>query len=461
MRRAIAVVAVLASLFSAPGAQLASVTSYFVTTPERAYFLAPARLVSGAIVHSLEFSPDGRYAIVEGQDRPDLSGRGWLGLLLGAGQAEPRPWTQVWDTQADRLRPLSPEIAELLSLRDWSGQDAWSRSRPGTLVVMSPTGNEGPDRMTWRIVRIDLASGQAATIATIQPNGRTIPRILPSPTKPVVAVTWGIPITSADPTIVRTDVHFAVYSLDGRQLNRGNQIVDGRASLFGWSKDGSTVVGMLTRRQARASPAQLDTLALNPSTGVLTATDEELEIGEQGDESPLTLSVERLNIKRGNATHVAMATWLVSSEASDHPQTLVSSDTQEAWLSPALDRVAFIQEGRLFSRDIVSVDRAQFEQAMAMAERQKAMNEAKQVATAMMIYAADYDDLLPQGANWQDRVHPYVKDKSLFDGFVYLLDGQDGTKIDSPSTTELGYKRVKGGRVVAYADSSVRFVPDP
>jgi hypothetical protein len=58
-------------------------------------------------------------------------------------------------------------------------------------------------------------------------------------------------------------------------------------------------------------------------------------------------------------------------------------------------------------------------------------------------------------------VLPYAKDRALFDGFVYLLNGGASTSLENPTTTEMGYKRVKGGRVVVYGDSSTRFVPDP
>jgi hypothetical protein len=462
MRRTLVAVAALALLISAPGAQEARVMSHFVSTKDQAFFLAPASLVSGAIVESVEFSPDGRYAIVQGQDRPELPARGWLGLWLGTSRAPLNRWTQVWDTQTNRMRRLSDEVAEMLSYREATRpvMDGWARARPGSLVALVGAGSDAPRRLNWAIVRIDLASGQATPIGRITDSSGW-PMVTVSPTKPIVVVYWNVPQRSADPNIVRSDVNFAVFSLDGRQLNRGNQIVDGQFMPRGWSADGNNLVGLGLSRRTPGLPSKQDTLVLNLATGVLSATDEKIALWDEPEPGPLQLTREQLQVKRGNATHVTTAYWLTSREPSDRPQTLVVTDADEAWLSPAEDKVAYVQQGRLFAREVAKVSLAEFEAAVALAERQEAMNQVKQVGIAMMIYGSDYDDRFPLNSTWKDAVLPYAKDRALFDGFVYLLNGGASTSLENPTTTEMGYKRVKSGRVVVYGDSSTRFVPDP
>lgn len=100
--------------------------------------------------------------------------------------------------------------------------------------------------------------------------------------------------------------------------------------------------------------------------------------------------------------------------------------------------------------------------ALEAAEKARIISDAKQVATAMHIYAADYDDNLPSNnGDWMEALFPYTKNRQLFDGFVYTFGGGNLNDIKDPSTTELGYKEGPGGRAVAYADGHVRWIPNP
>jgi hypothetical protein len=55
-----------------------------------------------------------------------------------------------------------------------------------------------------------------------------------------------------------------------------------------------------------------------------------------------------------------------------------------------------------------------FEQAKIASKRTAALSNAKQLGTAMMIYAVDHDDRLPFADNWIDLTEPYAKNPSLY-----------------------------------------------
>lgn len=46
--------------------------------------------------------------------------------------------------------------------------------------------------------------------------------------------------------------------------------------------------------------------------------------------------------------------------------------------------------------------------------RPSCLSKVKQLAVAMHIYAADYDERLPIAQKWHDVIHPYIKNKSVF-----------------------------------------------
>lgn len=123
--------------------------------------------------------------------------------------------------------------------------------------------------------------------------------------------------------------------------------------------------------------------------------------------------------------------------------------------------VAYTNQGLALVSELVPVPLAIYEQAKAARERSEKLTQAKQVATGFLIYSADNDDILPSNrADWQTLIAPYLRNNKLLEGFVYSFRGGSLTDVENPSQTELGFISMPGGRIVAYVDSSVRWVPD-
>ncbi len=138
---------------------------------------------------------------------------------------------------------------------------------------------------------------------------------------------------------------------------------------------------------------------------------------------------------------------------------IVTTDGVEGLVSPKGGAVAYVAQGSVMVRPLARVSRADYEAAMLAARKAIALNNAKQVATALAMFAADMDDALPSQADY-DKLDPYLKDSSLRSSFTYTYAGGSLTGIDKPAETEIGYVTGPGGRAVAYADGHVKWVPD-
>ena len=100
--------------------------------------------------------------------------------------------------------------------------------------------------------------------------------------------------------------------------------------------------------------------------------------------------------------------------------------------------------------------------ARSAAERTVLLSNAKQVGLAFLLYASDMDDEFPaNGADWQEQIMPYLKNRDIMSGFVYSFKGGNATNVESPASTELGYISGAGGRAVVYVDGHAKWIPDP
>lgn len=119
----------------------------------------------------------------------------------------------------------------------------------------------------------------------------------------------------------------------------------------------------------------------------------------------------------------------------------------------------FVRNHQLFTRSIEAMPLADYEAHVRKSVQEQAMNRAKTVATAIMIYCSDYDGATPTHPNWQDAVKPYLRDAASMNGIVYLGDGKPLSEIEKPATTFMGFLDTPYGRVNMAWDGSVRWVP--
>jgi len=124
------------------------------------------------------------------------------------------------------------------------------------------------------------------------------------------------------------------------------------------------------------------------------------------------------------------------------------------------NRLYLVQSRRLFVREIVPVPLDVYRSVILGRIQTEAMMAAKQVATALHIFAADNDDRFP-GADWRETLEPYLKNSDLISRFTYAGNGERMDQIENPAETTIGWTDTPYGRAIAYADGSVRWKPSP
>ena len=138
---------------------------------------------------------------------------------------------------------------------------------------------------------------------------------------------------------------------------------------------------------------------------------------------------------------------------------IITTDGKDALLSPNGDAVAYRHQGAVMVRRLIRLPRKAFDDARLAALKTLAISNAKQAATALILYANDCDDNYPSQGDY-DKIAPYLKNNAIMDAFSYTFHGGSVAGIEKPADTELGYVAGPGGRAVAYADGHVVWVPD-
>lgn len=143
----------------------------------------------------------------------------------------------------------------------------------------------------------------------------------------------------------------------------------------------------------------------------------------------------------------------------DQQIAVVTTDGTEAAMSPRLDAVAYVSQGITMIRRMNKVDPKEVLLARDAQARKEALERAKQVGLAILMFAGDNEDRYPPNKGWQDAIAPYLRNSKVGDGFNYTFGGGDATRIENPATMELGFFDCPGGRAVVYADGHAKFVP--
>lgn len=125
-----------------------------------------------------------------------------------------------------------------------------------------------------------------------------------------------------------------------------------------------------------------------------------------------------------------------------------------------------------------------FSQAKIAAQQTACLTNVKRSSLAMVMYASDYDEILPSAARWMDQTKPYGRDPKIYqcplvhDGHGYAMNDalskKSLAKIDAPhsvvaifETDDLSYNAHgkpnlsqpgprHGSRSVGYADGSTK-----
>lgn len=432
----------------------------FVLSGNNVYgFLLPVQVVSDAAVQDARWSPDGAYALVK-RHQPKVTAEDITKLIEASAKGQGGPMQapievslSVWNKKTGKTTELYRRIADPQSIQDveWVPKSSSVVAEIVT-VERSPRGESLPPQTA--IVEFDVRSGASRTLASVT-DGALI--LMTSPTENLTALISMQIASQPEGKFVRnSSVRF--YSVGGKV----SPAIDlpTNAAIVGWH-DGRTLA-LHVRKTDDPQEGVLNPVLLDSRTGQMR----EVKGGAWPQRSNFAQNQEVGDLKLSPPFYRPEPTvrgLLLSAkeETSPNKGALVTMEAEYAEISPAKDGVLYVTRGVALFRPIVAVPKEVYENARKAAERAEAMSRAKQVALGMIMFASDHDDNLPgNGSDWQNNVSPYLKNDSLFNGFNYTFGGGNMSQIERPSDTELGHIPLDGGRVVAYCDGHVKWVPD-
>lgn len=166
-------------------------------------------------------------------------------------------------------------------------------------------------------------------------------------------------------------------------------------------------------------------------------------------------------IKSKLTTQTAIIAYPKPDSKTEFESRVVAFDSEPPTLASNLGSVYYISRGVAYVRDIAKLPKKVYEDAMIAAERAKLLSQVKQVGTSLLMYAADYDDILPSANGFNaSLIDPYLRNQELTSGFVYTFAGGNITDLKDPANTLLGYVEGPGGRAEVYADGHAKWKPN-
>jgi hypothetical protein len=182
------------------------------------------------------------------------------------------------------------------------------------------------------------------------------------------------------------------------------------------------------------------------------------------------LYLHRVPLVEGGTSEPIEAVWLSTRTAPPHTpgvpdpsvaldlgECLIAADASRATLTVNLDAVFYIAHGSLFMREIRPFPLEELEKLADAIDQRETLNRARQLATAIHLFSADNQDMLPSGEDIRKQLMPYLKNAQMFDGFTYTHSGGHLAEIPDPSKHEVGHVVGRRGWAVIYADGSSRW----
>ena len=425
-----------------------------VLTAKRALMLADPQIVVGQNVQTVEVSPDGRY-LVAVRFTPNPAPP-----EIGGPQPEPlRKDIVVWDSATGTTKeiPLSKDTNVFPRFQWFVGTDRAIVS----VAYMVPVSVNGAQRgapppatITNETFVLDASDAKLQSIRKASDHGMTLAQFDVSPVSPL-AVEIDQPMFSlgdqTPPVTIRTTNADGSFGKSATLPNKYS-----RAGRTEWSADARELLIEIERPPDSGGAPIKVVVHYDPVSGDYSETIGPVASYEpKKPESDVRLDYKFTDATEGSATARVLSWWISSTTDSERPVALVSEHAEYAVLPAGERYVAFMVKGALFVRRTIEISVQQYKEMMLAAKRAAAMSKAKQVALGLIMYSADNDDAIPGDLDLRKDVSPYVRNDSVFDGFVYTFQGGKLSDLKDPANTVLGYTDTPDGRAVAYADGHV------
>lgn len=422
-----------------------------VLTEDFAYLLSPVELIAGPTVISKSISPDGKSVLL-------VRSISHLGLENLPSVATPQPLRTTeskevicWDSRSHRSavvwKSTLPQT-EIELIGTMAKTDSFYFIVNET-TLPDPKAPQDPPISTHKLMRVTSRMSRSQEV--ILPASDFYIGVELSPTLPFGVIT--LQILNAD--LGKDISHNYLFDVSGRFENR----IPTPQERFGgvrWSEDGNLIIRL------RNPTPPVEFYSVDSRTGALT-----LLASPPKPYSPSAAPAKKLSIlvveKRvslediGLKREAASVLYLESYFKSKQSKALIAADGAEPTLVASGGGVFYLSQGAEWFQPLLKMNLADYVVMKKKADRLRAMSNARQLGTGVLMYTQDYDEKLPTPDGIKDKIAPYIKNDSLFDGFNYTYPGGSLADISNPSTTTLGYVDGEGGRAVIYVDGHVKW----
>lgn len=447
----------------------------FVITENLAYAVLTPEAVAPADIRAIDWSPSGQYLLMV-QEGPRLLPGQVVDHLLGKGPPAKNLTLLAWSKATRRIRNLG-DLKRFYTKEDWEyAQYGFGRGQaglpfrwiPGTDVailgearITTRVGGSVGGRAADGIRTLDLPSGTVGEVRfTRQTSEFESTSFECFPNRPefvVIQAQTRSDVSAGKATLA--DARSVIFTVDLKGAATAPvEVGPGIAGFERWLEGGSVV----QLRQVRLDAGGKRTIVpryfdVRQRRFVELANPRPLAARPI---PPIEIRATPTETRAGVVSVSGRALWLSSTGPSVEPAVLLSTTAEQAALAPSLDAVALREKGVVTVRPIAAMNRKVFDEIA----RARAMKIAKMTGLGLLMYGADYDDLLPSSQMFDEGVvDPYLKDLSYKGRFTFVYRGGALTGLAEPAGTPLGYSPGPGGYAVVFADGHTewRTVPPP
>ncbi len=419
--------------------------------------MLPPRAVADN-VGDAQWSPSGKYLLYH-QTRP-ITGPEIVSALEGKKTISAYEKPGIWSAATKK----SVSYPEFMVYAGYQSGYSWIQKHDVAIrleIASNPQSNIKTGRIHWVAPATGLA--KAFNIGTEFVNCQLVET---NPSKPQVVLQLQVVSGRSIAPVPIGAEDIWVYSIVILMDINGNVrklALPNSEAFLRFTVDGLNLTATYSRYEPALKKSTRVFYELNQSTSKFELANEDNFVFQNEIERPEPILNARLadGIKNPNQLEVKLSAVLLGSTTEEPKRALIAAEASWVGLSPDEKQVAYITKGVLQVREIVPIDLVAFNKAKEVAEKAKAISDAKQSALALLMFAADHDDTYPSNAaGWQDKVNPYSRNRDSVANFVYTFGGGHLKEIEYISDQEIGYVEGPGGRAVAYGDGHVKWIPN-
>jgi hypothetical protein len=431
-----------------------------VFTETKAVALMPPLVIGKGTPKSATWSPDGELLFVEAED-VKVSPTDLANLVIGKTPDRPVQSDTVLsffnlDKQLQTIVWKFPSRGTRVENVEWM-----PGNRTVLFTMLEPVTQGKETDWVHNVYAANATTGKAFRVLPL-PNVHGVQVFSHPKARGAVVLSMSIDTQSAPAPGERPQSNWVAYWIgaDGR-LGSRIKLQGSKGGVF-WGASGDGPYTLEISRDPSSGKQRVDYYLFNFAAGTISPAStpaREEHPGKSTFEFELRDGQSMSAIGTTQAARKSL--WLASNTKSERQFALVSAEMDQYSLSPASQAVFYTSKGIGMVRPLASMPKDAAMKALEAAERNIAMNHAKQAGLGLMMYAADYDDMLPGAGDITDQVLPYVKNREILDGFFYTFGGGSMADIENPAQTEIGYRTGPNGRAVVYADGHVKWIPNP